>query len=153
MSTDAELRQELLERIKARRATITEFVRDLEPRGARQTNTSIICSALAAVLTAGPAFGGTKFATGLQHALTLPDESLVWRILCFAAMVVSLVAAISTNLYKTNDVAGRLSKAEACNAGLEGLETLVEFGQIPVDQAVKQYQQFVAGIPFIPEKL
>jgi len=152
VSADPELRKELLERIKERRASINAFVRDLEPRGEREVNLSIICSAVAAVLTAGPAFGGTKLTTGLQQALTLPDDSIIWRLLCLSATVASVVAAILTNLYKSNDVANRLSKAEACNAGLEGLETLVQFGQIPVDQAVKQYQQYVTGIPFIPEQ-
>jgi hypothetical protein len=153
MNTDPELRKELLERINTRRASINAFIHDLEPRGVRQTNTSIICSALAAVLTAGPAFGGTSLSAGLQRALALPNDAIVWRFLCLAATIASLVAAISTNLYKSNDVAGRLSKAEAANAGLEGVETLLEFGQVPIDQAVKLYQQYVTEIPFIPEPL
>jgi hypothetical protein len=151
MSADTELRQELLARIQAKRASIHTFVRDLEPRSVRQANISIVCSSVAAVLTAGPALGGTTFAGGVQHALALPDDAVVWRILCLIAMSVSLVSAISTNLYKTSDVAARLSRAQACSAALEGLETLVEFGNLPVNQAVKLYQQYVAGVPFIQD--
>jgi hypothetical protein len=143
-------RRQLLARIKAKRASVRAFVRQLEPLGDRETNVSIICSAVAAVLTAGPAIGGTSFTGAIQGAFALHDDAPVWRLLCLTAMAVSVVAAISTNLYKSHDVAGRLSKAEACNAGLEGLETLVEFGQIQLGDALKLYQQYVAGVPFIP---
>jgi hypothetical protein len=47
----------------------------------------------------------------------------------------------------------RIVKAEACHAALEGLETLVHFGQIPLSEAVTQYQQQIAQIPFVPESL
>ena len=40
---------------------------------------------------------------------------------------------------------------EACNAGLKGLETLAEFGQLSVNEAVKLYQQYITGIPFIQD--
>jgi hypothetical protein len=146
-----DVRHELLSRIRARRASISAFVRDLEPRGARLTTLSIVCSSVVTALTAGPALGGAKFNSGIQQALGLPDESLVWRVLCLAAMILSIVAAVSTNMYKSRDVAARLSKAEKCNAELEGLEAQVEFGHVPLDRAVKQYQQYVAEIPFVPE--
>ena len=152
MPRDSEVRRELLERIRAKRASISAFVRDLEPRGARLTNLSIICSAIVTALTAGPALGGARFTDSAANVLNLPDESLVWRILCLAAMVLSIVAAIATNMYKSHDVAARLAKAEACNVALEGLEALVEFGQIPTADAVKQYQQHIAEIPFIQER-
>ena len=68
------------------------------------------------------------------------------------AQVASLVAVIATNLYKSGDLASRLSRAEAASAQLEGLEALVEFGRLPVDEAVKLYQQYVATIPYIPDQ-
>jgi hypothetical protein len=149
MISEADQRRELLERIKAKRTSVRAYVRALEPVGDRETNVSIICSAIAAVLTAGPAIGGTSLTSAIGSAAALRDDSPIWRLLCFAAMIVSVIAAISTNLYKSHDVAGRLSKAEACNVSLEGLETLVEFGQLPVKEAVKLYQQYVATIPFV----
>ena len=152
VSTDTGARGELLERIGARRASITAHVRDLEPRGARLTNLSIICSAIVTALTAGPALGGAQFTESSARLFSIPDDSLVWRLLCFAAMVLSLVAAIATNLYKSHDIATRLAKAEACSGALEGLEAFVEFGRLPLAEAVKQYQQAVAEVPFIHEE-
>ncbi len=151
MATDTESRRELLERIRARRASIGAYVRELEPRGARLTNVSIVCSSIVTALTAGPALGGTGFTSATAEALDLPEASFVWRALCFLAMVLSIVAAVATNLYKSHDVAARLAKAEACNVALEGLETLVEFGQLSLGEAVTLYQQYVAEIPFVHE--
>ena len=152
VSTDTGARGELLERIRARRGSIRTYVRDLEPRGVRLTNLSIVCSAIVTALTAGPALGGAQFTESSARLFSISDDSLVWRLLCFAAMVLSLVAAIATNLYKSHDIATRLAKAEACSAALEGLEALVEFGRLPLTDAVKQYQQAVADIPFIHEE-
>jgi hypothetical protein len=153
MIGDAEARQELLERIRARRAGISRFVQNLNARGARLTNVSIVCSAIVTVLTAGPALGGTRFTDVTSNVLNLPDNSLVWRGLCLLAMVLSIVVAVATNMYKSHDVAARLAKAEATNVALEGLETLVEFGQVLTAEAVRQYQQLIADIPFIPDQV
>jgi len=151
-NSESQLQQDLLNRVKARRASIDAYVRRIEPRADRQANLSIISSGVAAALTAGPAIGGTRFSTSLQHLLALPDDSLVWQSLCLLAAVVSVVAAVSTSLYKSRDLASQLSKAETAASQLEGLETLLEFGQLPVAEAVKLYQQYVSGIPFIPEQ-
>ncbi|MHB8645178.1 MAG: hypothetical protein ACYDAR_05250 [Thermomicrobiales bacterium] len=149
---DAAVRQELLERIRARRASITAFARDLEPRAGRLANITIVSSALVTAFTAGPALGGTKLTAGVQSAAQLPSESFVWRTLCFAAMICSIVAIIATNMSKSRDVANRLNKAEAGNAALEGLDAQLAFGHLPVAQGVKLYQKYVAEIPFIPEE-
>ena len=152
MNEDADARQELLERMRARRVGISRFVHDLNARGARLTNVSIVCSAVVTVLTAGPALGGTRFTDATSDVLNLPDNSLVWRGLCLLAMVLSIVVAVATNMYKSHDVAARLAKAEATNVALEGLETLVEFGQVLTADAVRQYQQLIADVPFIPDQ-
>ena len=151
MARDTDSRRELLERIRTRRATISAYVRQLDVRGARLTNLSIVCSAVVTALTAGPALGGTRFTDVTATVLNIPEDSLVWRGLCFLAMILSIVAAVATNLYKSHDVAARLAKAEACNVALEGLETQIEFGQLSLAEAVKQYQQHVAEIPFVHE--
>ena len=152
MARDSNSRHELLERIRARRATLGAYVSELEPRGNRLTNLSIVCSAVVTALTAGPALGGTRFTDVTASIFNIPEDSLVWRGLCFLAMILSIVAAVATNMYKSHDVAARLAKAEACNVALEGLETQVEFGQISLGEAVKQYQQYVAEIPFVHEQ-
>jgi hypothetical protein len=48
-------------------------------------------------------------------------------VLCFLAMLASLAAAITTNLQKSHDLPGRISTAEAVDADLEGLQTLLQF--------------------------
>jgi hypothetical protein len=145
-------RQELLGRIIARRASIEDFLRLARPRGNRLVNTAIVSSALAAVLTAGPALGGETFSDGVASGLSLSSDSLVWRTLCLLALVVSLVAAISTNLSKSHDTAQRIAAAETVNAELEGLQALVAFGQIPLADAVKLYQQYVTKIPWVKDQ-
>jgi hypothetical protein len=55
----------------------------------------------------------------------------------------------SSNLYKSHEVASRLANAQACNAELEGLETLIQLGQVPLKEAVGLYQQYINRIPFI----
>ena len=115
-------------------------------------NISFISSAIVTVLTAGPAFGGDRFTQAVAGQLHLPSDTLVWRLLCLGAVALSIVAALSTNMNKSSEVGSRLVRAETCHAELEALEALVEFGQLPVTEAVKLYQQYVAGVPFIQEE-
>ncbi|HEX8510783.1 MAG TPA: hypothetical protein VF635_14950 [Propionibacteriaceae bacterium] len=142
--------QQLLRRIKNRRRTVERYLRSARPRAERLTYVSVISSALAAALTAGPALGGTKFTTQVASSLQLGGAD-VWRPLCLLAMVVSVIAAISANLSKSKYAEARIISAEACNTELEGLQTLVEFNQVSVEDAVKLYQQYIAKIPFVPE--
>ncbi len=145
-------RQDLLGRIDARRASIDGYLQHARPRGNRLVTTAIVSSAIAAVLTAGPALGGETFASGVADSLSLPNDSIVWRSLCFLALAVSIIAAITTNLSRSQDTANRIAAAEATNAELEGLRTLVEFGQVPVGDAARLYQQYVTKIPWIEER-
>lgn len=102
-------------------------------------------------MVAGPAFGGEPFASSVQGTLALSSSTTVWRALCLLALAVSIVAAISTNLVKSHNAAGRVMSAEATAGQLEGLQTLVQFGQVPVGDAVRLYQQYVTKIPFVEE--
>jgi hypothetical protein len=151
MDPEPDVRRELLVQIRGRRAGITAYLRRIRPRRDHLVTTSIVSSALSAVLTAGPALGGETFADTVGNGLSLGDHSLVWRLLCLGALIVSLVAAISANLAKSRDLERRVAAAEVCNAELEGLETMLEFGHLPVDDAVKLYQQYVAKVPFVDE--
>ncbi|MBA3943051.1 MAG: hypothetical protein H0X37_00645, partial [Herpetosiphonaceae bacterium] len=104
-------------------------------------------------LTAGPALGGEKFTAVVGNLFSLQSDSTVWRVLCLAGALLSIIAAVSTNLYKSHDVAARLSTAQACNNELEGLEALLKFGELPVKEAVTLYQKYIAEIPFIQEHI
>jgi hypothetical protein len=152
MSDNIDVRLELLRRIEARRAGINAFVRRVRPRSVRLANISIVSSAVAALLTAGPALGGVPFAQAVQRGLSLSESSTVWRILCLATMLVSLVAAISVHLNKSQAMAAQLNAAEACNTELEGLQMLLEFAQLPVHDAAELYQKYITKIPFVGEE-
>ena len=81
--------------------------------------------------------GGESFAGGVEKALGLTSDSYVWRALCLLALLVSIGAAVLTNLGKSSDQGGRLPTAEAVDGELEGLSFVLEFGQLPLEDAVK----------------
>jgi hypothetical protein len=151
MPEDEELRRDLLWRIEARRASVQAFLRTQRPRTRRRASIAIVLSSLAALFTAGPALGGEPFAESLQNTFGLQSDSYVWRVLCLLALLVSVGSAVLTNLSRSQDDVARLSTAEAANAELEGLGTLLQFGHLPVQDAVKLYQQYSVKIPFIDE--
>jgi hypothetical protein len=123
MTTEQDALASLLRKVQEKRRRIGAFVNKLEPRGALLVNLSIVCGALATMLTTGPAMSGRQFMTALGAA---EPGSATWRIMCTAAVFCSLIATIATNLYKTRDMASRLAKAQACDAKLEELEVLVQ---------------------------
>jgi MFS family permease len=151
MAQDSELRADLLARIEARRTAVQAFLRDNRPRIRRRATITAVLSALAAVFTAGPAVGGQTFADSVQQRLGLSSDSVVWRVLCLAALVVSLGAAVLATIDKSQDAVSRLSTAEAANTELEGLAALLQFGTLPVEEAVKLYQQYAVKISFVEE--
>ncbi len=152
MADDDALRRDLLWRIEARRASIQAYLREHRPRTRRRATITIVLSSLAALFTAGPALGGEPFAQSVQDSLGLVSDSYVWRTLCMLALLVSLGAAILTNLGKANDDVARLSSAEAANTELEGLSGLMQFGHLSVEDGVKLYQQYIVKIPFVDEQ-
>ncbi len=139
----------LLETIRARRGAIEAYVREQRPASTRLSTISIVSSAIAAALTAGPAFGGTRFAETVQQGTPLPQASNVWQVLCLGALVVSVTAAVSAQLNKANDLTSRIGAAEAAGVMLEGLRTRLEYGRLSVKDGAEEYQDIVAGIPFV----
>jgi hypothetical protein len=152
MADDNDLRRDLLWRIEARRAAVQAFLRTYRPRTRRRANLIILLTSLSALATAGPALGGEPFAQNIQNLLALQSESYVWRILCLLALLVSVGGAVLTNISKSQDDVARLSAAEAVNAELEGLSSLLQFGHLSVEDGVKLYQQYIAKIPFIDDQ-
>lgn len=146
-----DMRQELLGQIAHRRASIDEWLRANRTRSNRLSSVSIISSALAAVFVAGPALGGEQFTGGAADALSLDAGTPVWRFLCVLGLIASVVAAIATNLHKSQDLAARITAAESCDADLEGLQTLLRFGRISTEEAVDLYKGYVARIPHVDE--
>jgi hypothetical protein len=152
MSENDELRQKLLDRIKDRRTSVKAFASSMERRGTRLTTLGIVCEAATAVLTAGPAFGGTKFTETVGGTLGLASNALVWQGLCLLAVVLSIGAAIISNMTRSTESYSRLTKAQASGVLLERLETALEFGQVPVDVAAKQFQEYLSELSYISEK-
>ena len=151
MADDDALRRDLLWRIEGRRASIQAYLREHRPRTRRRATVTIVLSSLAALFTAGPALGGEPFAQSVQDSLGLASDSYVWRTLCMLALLVSLGAAILTNLGKANDDVARLSSAEAANTELEGLTGLLQFGHVSLEDGAKLFQQYIVKIPFVDE--
>jgi hypothetical protein len=147
--TDDELRADLLVRIEARRSEVRAFLRQRRPRSRRRANATLVFTSLAAVFTIGPAAGGESFAGAVQKTLGLASDSYVWRVLCLLAVVVSAAAAVLTNIGKNSEDPEHISAAEAADAELEGLTTLLRYGHLSLDDAVKLYQQYTVKIPFV----
>lgn len=133
-------------RLRDKRRRIAAFNRKFSTRGAGLTNTGIIASALATVLTAAPAIGGLRLTQALGAA---GENSPSWRILCAVASVCSLVATVATNMFRTHDIAARLAKAQAVDARLEGLEILVELRQLTLKEATARYESTIPDVAFI----
>jgi hypothetical protein len=150
MADDESTRAELLGRIASRRASVLTYLTEQQPRFRRRANVTIVLTTLAAISTAGPAVGGESFAGGVQRALGLPSDSSVWRVLCFVALVVSVGAAVLTNLDKSRNNAAQLATVEATAGELEGLGVLLEFGDLSVQDAVKLFHQYTSKVAFVP---
>ena len=140
----------LLKRIRDKRRDIKVFLNRHEPLGTRLTNVNIVCGAVATVLTATPAIGGET----LMDVFGGGDaSSLSWRIAFAAAALFSLASTIAANLYKSRDMAARLSGARACAVKLEGLETSLDLEQITLKEADTRYAQYISEIPYVREDL
>jgi hypothetical protein len=137
----------LLMKIAAKRGELAAYLGRMEPRSARLTNIAIICGAISAALTAPPALGGESLTAWLTatFGLTLP----IWQFLCFGAMACSVVATIVTNMSKSHETTARVMQAQACDAKLEGLETLLQVGTIDADSASEQFVHAIKDVPFI----
>jgi hypothetical protein len=142
--------QKLLDLIINRRRSLDVYLKKMRPRSERLLMVTIVSSALAAVLNAGPALGGTDFTGPVAAALNLGSPAAVWRPLCMLAMIVSVVAVISANLGKSKSSENRIASAETANGELESLEILIDFHQLPLKEAITMYQQSVARVPFVP---
>lgn len=144
--SSSEPRNIILNKIKIKRDSIKCFIANLEPFGSRLTNFNIICGAIATALMATPAIGGKP----LMDAFSILDpNSLTWRILFAIAALFSLLSTIAASLYKSNEIASHLGKAQVCDAKLEGLEMLIKVDQITLKDAVSQYNQYITEITFI----
>lgn len=151
-SANGDISPELLKRIGSSRSGVERFVRELETRGARLSSWSLICSAIATGLTAIPAFDGPGFTTAAASFLHIPDDSDVWRALCLTAMLLSIISIVLSLRLAQRQLTERLDAAKACQAKLEGLETLLASQRLEAGQAAELYQQYLAAVAFIQDE-
>ena len=147
MSEDKKDSDALLARIKAKRLEIGDYLAKTEPRHRRLINSSIICGALAAALTAGPGIGGGGFINSIKNIVSFGIP--VWQVLCLAATVLSVYTVITNGLIKSQDVASKIAGARSCQSKLEGLEWMLQGGQMSVEQATPLYSQYLTEISFV----
>jgi len=150
MDEDLQLRRELSERIERRRASIGAYLRRIRPRQSRLAAASVIGSSVAAALTAGPATG-QGFADSAAALLSLESSSVVWQTLCLLSTVLSVAVALTTHFATSKGKAEQISAAETCNAELEGLQAALAFGNMPLDEAVRLYQQYSVKAAFVED--
>jgi hypothetical protein len=137
----------VLARIKMKRQEIAAYLAKTEPRNLRLINASIVCGALAAAMTAGPGFGGGGFVNAMKNVVSFGIP--VWQLLCLVATVLSILAVVANGKLKVQDLATKIASARGCNSKLEGLEFMLESGQIDVEQATLLYTQYLTEIPHV----
>ena len=144
---DAVANEDLVSRIRHKRAQLEAFLSAARPRKRRLLNMTIVGGSLAAALTAGPAIGGQSFTAWLTGALGLASPS--WRVLCAAASICSVMATVATQLLKSHNIEEHVTRAQGCRAKLEVLEVGLTLGQIDVRQATTEYLKCVEDAAFL----
>lgn len=147
MAGQGDGKQALLQNIIAKRGDIAGYLKKNEPRNNRLINISIICGAVAAALTAGPGIGGGGFIDSAKSMLSfgLP----VWQVLCLAATMLSVFAVVANGKLKSQDLTLKIAGARSCNSKLEGLQLMLETGQMDIEQATPLYAQYLTEISHI----
>jgi hypothetical protein len=144
---DTGVNEDLVSRIRQKRAQLETFLSAARPRKRRLLNVTIVGGSLAAALTAAPAVGGQSFTAWLTGALGLASPS--WRILCGAASICSVMATIATQLLKSHNIEEHVTRAQGCRAKLEVLEVGLTLGQLDMRQATTEYLKCVEDAAFL----
>jgi len=137
----------LVDKIKAKRQELASYLAKTEPRNSRLINSSIIAGACAAALTAGPGVGGEGFISTAKEMVSFGIP--VWQVLCLTASILSVIAVIANGMLKSHSLTTKITKTRACDAKLEGLETMLELNQADLKQATQIYTQCLTEISHI----
>lgn len=143
-------RRDLLERLELHQARLEGYLTNARPRNARLAGVAITGSAVSAVLTAGPAIGGPSFTSATASLLAVTDTSHIWRVLCFGALLLSVLAAVAVNLSNNLAIGSRVLAAETASSEIEGLHTLLTFDEISVGDAARGLHSSTAKVAFLP---
>ena len=138
---------DLIGAIRRKQERVETFLSAALPRKRRLLNITIVGGALAAALTAAPAIGGQSFTVWLTKTFGLSSPS--WQLLCLAASVSSILATVSTQLLKSNNLEENVGRAQRCRAKLEVLEVGLASGQLDAAQATTEYMRCVEEAAFL----
>ena len=122
--------------IQRTRDQVATYLGNARTRQRRLLNVAIVAGALATALAGAPA--------------VIPGvPTPVWRTLCILAAACSLVAAVVTQLQKSNSVGENVSRAETIRARLEVLNIGLISGRLSQEQAATEYAACVEQSSFI----
>lgn len=128
------------EKITASRRQLGQYISRQAPR-AKWLNSLAITGGILGTAFAGiPAIGGKSAIAGLHTS---------WQLMCIGAAVFTLIATIANTLKSNSDIAGRLMKAQTCDAKLEILELLLSEGLIDNKQAIERYGEYMSDCVFL----
>ena len=144
---NAKANDDLLRRIKEKRAQLETFIAKAVPRRRRLLNTTIFGGTVAATLTAAPAVGGQAFTAWLTRTFGLDSPS--WQLLCATASVSSVMATVATQLLKSHNIEEHVTRAQGCRAKLEVLEIGLSSGQLDSSQATSEFIRCVEEVAFL----
>ena len=139
---------DLIEEIAHQQESVDTYLDSAKPRFSRLTMVSILGSAVAAALTAGPAMGGPPFTDQVRALLSLSEQSTVWRVLCLGATLLSIAAAVAVNLMKADDLSAHVAAAEAARTHLRALRIRLGGGE-DTPQARDELADIVTSVPFV----
>ena len=122
--------------IQRTRDQVATYLGNARTRQRRLLNVAIVAGALATALAGAPA---------IIPGVPTP----VWRTLCVLAAVCSLVAAVVTQLQKSNSVGENVSRAETIRARLEVLNIGLISGNLSQEQAATEYSACVQLASFL----
>jgi hypothetical protein len=121
--------------IQRTRDQVAKYLGQARTRQRRLLNVAIVAGALATALAGAPAVVGV--------------QPPVWRALCILAAACSLVAAVVTQMQKSNSVGENVSRAETVRARLDVLNIGLISGSLSQEQAATEYAACVEQSSFI----
>ena len=114
-------------------------------RQRRLLNVAIVAGALGTAIAAPFAIGGKNLSDSLSAALGFP----VWQLVCGLAAICSLVAAIETQMLKSQNLEERIARAESVRARLGILDMGRITGSLTPAQVSNEYAACLELISFI----
>jgi hypothetical protein len=129
------------------RGEVTVYLAKARARQRHMLNLAIVAGALATALAATPALGGKPLSDWLDEAFGL--SSPAWQILCTFAAICSLVAAVVTQMQKSQNIEQTVARAETVRARLESLNVGLITGNLTREQAANEYGECLKLATFL----